>query len=86
MMRHLFLSVIILEIPVFIFFVLLSNQIKIERILLMLRIILNNDVFVSYLFNMEEQRKGKEKQRLPSGTSHFNNRTLSKESRLSIHD
>jgi hypothetical protein len=52
----------------------------------MLRTILNNDVLVSYLFNIGEQKKkGKEKQRLPSGASHFDNRTLSKESHLSLH-
>ncbi len=59
------------------------NQIKSIEILLMLRTILSNDGYISSLFNVGEQKKRNEKQRRPSVASHFDNRTLSKESRLS---
>jgi hypothetical protein len=53
----------------------------------MLRTILNNDLFISCLFNVHEQKEiGKKMQRLTFGASHFNNGTLSKESRLSLFD
>jgi hypothetical protein len=45
----------------------------------MLRIILNNDVFVScFVQYKREHKEGNEKQTLPSGASYSSNQTLSK--------